>query len=205
MLALPTLPVPAPDSLKQHPCVWLAIALSGIAFALAQTLGLDAMSEWFLPSSMRELGSTKLFWQFWSPSFIHYTFLHFITNIYLWWLYGSTIEKHGHRFLLNLFLIGALISNTAQWLILGPNFGGLSGVMYAALGYCVVMEKVGQKKDFRVDDQLTIVVLLLIPISASGYFGKFADAAHISGCLCGAGLALLSLYNDKIFFAKQKT
>lgn len=50
---------------------------------------------------------------------------------------GGQIEQRlGSGKLLILLLVGAALPNIAEFFASGPLFGGLSGVVYALLGYC---------------------------------------------------------------------
>ncbi|MFT4993280.1 MAG: GlpG protein [Paraglaciecola sp.] len=76
-------------------------------------------------------------WRIVGPALIHFSFLHIAFNLMWWWMLGKQIEsKFGLSSLLALFVFSAILSNIGQLLISGPNFGGLSGVVYALVG-CV--------------------------------------------------------------------
>lgn len=76
-------------------------------------------------------------WRIIGPALIHFSFLHIAFNLMWWWMLGKQIEsKFGMSSLLVLFVFSAVLSNIAQLLVSGPNFGGLSGVVYALVG-CV--------------------------------------------------------------------
>ena len=70
------------------------------------------------------------------PAFFHFSWLHIVFNTMWWWQLGGAIEKvAGKMLLINLFLISAIASNLGQFLVSGDNFGGLSGVVYAVVGF----------------------------------------------------------------------
>lgn len=53
-----------------------------------------------------------------------------------WWYLGGQVEKRlGAGKLLQIALVAAFMSGWAQSLFSGSNFGGLSGVVYALMGY----------------------------------------------------------------------
>ena len=73
----------------------------------------------FFESPLRLLG----------PALFHFSWLHIVFNTMWWWQLGGSVERVlGKGALINLFLITALFSNLGQFMVTGPNFGGLSGV-----------------------------------------------------------------------------
>ncbi len=50
---------------------------------------------------------------------------------------GDVEKKMGTLKLLNITLATAALSGVGQFLMNGPNFGGLSGVVYGLLGYVI--------------------------------------------------------------------
>jgi len=181
------------ESLQQHYIVWLIIGLSSIPYLILQQYGLDAISQWFVPESLTELFEPFSLWRLWTPTFVHYTLPHLIVNLYLWWLFASKIESESRFELISLITIAAAGANICQWSFVGPNFGGLSGVVYALMAYLYLMHRFGGKISYRIDNKLALLMLALIPLSATGLLGKLSNYAHIGGLVCGALFAGLYL------------
>jgi len=81
-------------------------------------------------------------WRYFTPAFIHFSVLHLVFNLLWWWYLGGQIEQRlGSGKLLILLLVGAALPNLAEFFASGPLFGGLSGVVYALLGYCWLRSK----------------------------------------------------------------
>lgn len=123
------------------------------------------------------------------PAFFHFSLLHIAFNTMWWWQLGGAIEQRmGKWELIQLFLISAICSNLGQYLVSGPNFGGLSGVVYAVVGYVWWASWLAPEKGLTISKPiigfLMVWLLLgyaqLLPIN-------MANTAHsvglISGCL----------------------
>ena len=106
---------------------------------------------------------------------------------------ATKIEPNSTRDFLLFFIITAAFSNTCQWLMTGNEFGGLSGVNYALMGYLLVGEKLAGIKEYRLDPVLVGLLFLLIPLGFSEQIGKFANYAHLGGLFIGALLACINL------------
>jgi len=180
---------------------WLSLLIgivSCLSFALLQFNGLSAIGGWFLPRQLVEIPARIL--NVWTPSFVHYTWLHLLTNLYLWWQFAPPLEAEGRRRFLLLLLTGAGASNMLQWAFDGPNFGGLSGVIYFLFALSWVINRYSDVPRYKIDPIITIGLLVMLPLAASGQFGKFADVAHFSGLLLGGlvGFVLVKAGNKSV-------
>jgi len=189
------------DTDKQVPLVWLVIIMSCIPFAIYQSEGLAEISAWFMPTQLTQLLEPLNTWKLWSPTFVHYTFPHLLTNITLWWLFAGKIERESRIELFVIFTLIATCANLSQWYMTGPKFGGLSGVVYGLMGYLTVHYYVGNKKKYHIDPALVILMLALIPLSFSDMLGKLSIYAHIGGLISGCLLAFAHLS----FYSRYKT
>ncbi len=67
---------------------------------------------------------------------MHFSLMHILFNLLWWWYLGGAVEKRlGSGKLIVITLISALLSGYVQQKFSGPWFGGLSGVVYALMGY----------------------------------------------------------------------
>ncbi|BCE00173.1 rhomboid family intramembrane serine protease [Marinicellulosiphila megalodicopiae] len=147
-----------------------------------------------MPANKGELISK--FWTVITPSFIHYTLLHLMTNLYLFWLLGAQLEKHSKMQFIAFVMATAVISNCVQWIVVGPNFGGMSGVVYALLGFIWITQYF--KSSYYIDNSIAMVLLVLIPIGFTGWIGKLANYAHVSGLISGIIIGLFSLFINQL-------
>ena len=94
-------------------------------------------------------------WKFFIPTqilthmFMHGGPMHILFNM-LWMKdLGKIIEKEkSSNFLLTFIVIIGTLSNFAQFLVSGPNFGGMSGVVYGLLGYLWMYKRMNSAAAF---------------------------------------------------------
>src|SRR6056300_912827 len=81
-------------------------------------------------------------WRLITPMFIHFSLTHLAFNCLWVYVIGSKIELiDGYFTFINLVIFSSIISNLAQHYFGGSAlFGGLSGVIYGLLGYCMIIE-----------------------------------------------------------------
>ncbi len=86
------------------------------------------------------LATSGEYWRLLTPVFLHFGWLHITFNSLWTWELGALIEQRlGTVALVLLVVCCGVGSNIAQYLWSGPTlFGGMSGVVYALLGFCWV-------------------------------------------------------------------
>ncbi|MFQ6372844.1 rhomboid family intramembrane serine protease GlpG [Shewanella sp. YIC-542] len=129
-------------------------------------------------------------WQFWrvfTPSLLHFSALHIVFNLMWWWVLGGKIENQlGSTALLMILLVSGTLPNLLQYVVVGPNFGGLAGVVYGLLGYSWVMGRLKPAAGVSVQPALVGFMLLWLVFGFSGMFGmNIANTAHLAGLLVG--------------------
>lgn len=132
-------------------------------------------------------------WRLLTPALLHLGALHIIFNL-MWWLdLGRTIERFqsGQRLLL-VTVVSAALSNTAQFLMTGPGFGGLSGVVYALLGYLWVFGRVCPQAGYGLRREVVIMMLVWLLVCMTGLVGNIANTAHVVGLLSGCAMGGLA-------------
>ena len=125
-------------------------------------------------------------WRPITPIFLHFNFLHILFNMF--WLHdlGGQIEKRkGPKFFLSFILIIALVSNFTQFMISGPAFGGMSGVVYGLFGYVWVKTRLDPADGFRLDPMVAMIMFGFFIICFTGMFGGIANWAHAGGLAVG--------------------
>ena len=141
------------------------------------------------------------FWRLITPIFLHFGFMHIVFNSLWCWELGRRIEAAlGSLNIAGLVLATAALSNFAQHTVSGPVlFGGLSGVVYALLGFSWVAGRLNAR--WRVLVPATPIMLFMVGwllicmlgvVNVLGF--SVANAAHLGGLLSGGALgALLAL------------
>lgn len=130
-------------------------------------------------------------WRWVSHAFLHFSLLHILFNLVWWWFLGGQLEKRlGTGKLLEITLLSAVLSGYGQAVFSGNMFGGLSGVVYALMGYCWLSgERAPERGVFMQRSLMAFAVVWLL----AGYFDMFgfsiANAAHVGGLAVGLMLA----------------
>jgi GlpG protein len=172
--------------LKQAPLTASILAICLVIYLLAM-VGVSAPYLWLKIQPIAMLVDTGQWWRLLGPALIHFSVLHIAFNLLWWWTLGKQIEiTFGLSSLLLLFVFSAVVSNIAQLMVSGPNFGGLSGVVYALVG-CVWW--LGWlKPSWGLSIPKPIVVFLLVWLVV-GYLDvlpvHMANTAHTVGLTCG--------------------
>lgn len=136
------------------------------------------------------LGSGQL-WRLFTPALMHFSLPHILFNLLWVWVAGRGIEYlHGRWTLLGLVLFSALASNLAQFWVSGPMFGGMSGVVFALLGYAWLWDRRGERPAIGLPPALMGLMLLWLVLGFAGVLelfgvGAIANTAHLVGLVAG--------------------
>lgn len=134
-------------------------------------------------------------WRLITPDFLHFSVMHILFNAVMLWFLGSQVEwMDGKGRFVALFLVTSLASNTLQYLVSGPLFGGLSGVVYGVLGYCWLSQQRLPRFQFPpalVTFALVWMIIGFTPLPVMLGIGRMANEAHLGGFLGGLLMALL--------------
>jgi membrane associated rhomboid family serine protease len=125
-------------------------------------------------------------WRLFTPMFLHFGWLHILFN--LLWLrdLGSMIEaRKGPWLLLLLVLVIAGSSNLAQYLVSGPTFGGMSGVVYGLLGYMWMQGKFDPASRLSLEPQTVTMMIVWFFLCLFGLVGPIANTVHGVGLVVG--------------------
>jgi GlpG protein len=132
-------------------------------------------------------------WRLITPIFIHYGIMHIFFNML--WLrdLGSMIEgRQSTLHLLIMVVVFAAGSNFAQYYFRGPAFGGMSGVVYALLGYIWIRGKFDPGSGLFLHPTTVTTSLVWFVLCFTGVLGSVANFAHGAGLLMGVAWGYLS-------------
>lgn len=151
-------------------------------------------SDQWLQEMMNERSMSQILhgqvWRLVTPIFLHFGILHLLFNMF--WLrdLGAAVEfRRGTMTLIWLVLGSAVASNVAQFLWNGPNFGGMSGVVYALFGYVWVKGKLQPHLGLGMNQQTVTIMLIWLVACMFGLLGPIANAAHVAGLIVGCAVA----------------
>lgn len=133
------------------------------------------------------------------PALFHFSWLHIVFNTMWWWQLGGSIEKaFGKASLLKLFLATALASNIGQFMVDGPNFGGLSGVVYGLVGYVWWLGWLMPEKGLSLSKPIIGFMLFWLLLGYTTILPfNIANTAHLLGLISGCGLAYIKFLKEK--------
>ena len=140
-------------------------------------------------------------WRLITPMFIHFSLTHLVFNCLWIYVLGLKIEQiDGHITFLNLVIFSSIISNLAQHFF-GESalFGGLSGVIYGLLGYCMIIEIDTKQERYDLPPALYLFMLIWLILGFLGIlnlfgFGNVANYAHLGGLISGIIFAMITRY-----------
>jgi GlpG protein len=134
-------------------------------------------------------------WRLLGPAFFHFSWLHIVFNTMWWWQLGGSIEKTlGKGTLINLLLISAIFSNLGQFFVSGANFGGLSGVVYALVGFIWWYGYLAPEKGLSLSKPIIGFLLFWLLLGFIDVLPvNVANTAHLLGLISGCLLAVFSV------------
>ena len=131
-------------------------------------------------------------WRLITPMFIHFSFAHLAFNCLWIYILGEKIEKFDGSFVFFcLVIFSAIFSNSLQFFWSNTSlFGGLSGVIYALIGFCMVNEMDSPYGRYDIPHGLYLFMIIWLVLGFLGIvemfgFGAVANFAHLGGLISG--------------------
>jgi GlpG protein len=171
------------------PVVRLVFVLCVLVYLSPLLVGDQLYRVLFFVPDLADLAAQP--WRLITPMLLHLGALHIIFNLLWWQILGGIIERFQSSLqLVWVTLLTAAVSNLAQFLATGPNFGGLSGVVYGLLGYLWLYGRINPSAGYGIPRPVVIFMLAWLVICWVGLSDLVANEAHfaglVSGCLLGA-------------------
>ena len=129
-------------------------------------------------------------WRLITPIFLHFGIMHLVFNMF--WLrdLGFIVEtRRGTLFMGVLVIVIAIASNLGQYYWAGPNFGGMSGVVYGLLGYVWIKGRIDPMSGIGIRQETVAFMLVWLVACMTGFLGPVANSAHVVGLGVGVVFA----------------
>ena len=201
--------MPAMPSPRQFPATLGLLLLSALGALIGMQLVAGGLLPWltFEPLEIKaqgvEFGSWAQamargeLWRLITPAFLHFSGFHILFNGLWLWELGRRLEAvMGWQTYLLFALVTALAANVAQQLLGSSLFGGMSGVVYALIGYIWMRQRYAPHPVLAIPPGLIGFMLVWLLLGLSGIIDRFipgsvANGAHLGGLLAGMAWALL--------------
>lgn len=136
-------------------------------------------------------------WRYFTHAFMHFSLMHILFNLLWWWYLGGAVEKRlGSGKLIVITVISALLSGFIQHKFGGPWFGGLSGVVYALMGYVWLRGERDPESGVYLQRGLILFSLVWLVAGWFDLFGmSIANGAHVAGLVVGLAMAFADTQN----------
>ncbi len=174
--------------------VWTGFGQEIDSLRLLTIVDFEVQGSQVLFPGLHWLAQEGEWWRLLSPVLLHFNVSHLVFNSLWIWVLGRHLERAAGALRL-LLLVSALgiVANIAQFLETGPLFGGLSGVAFGLLAYCLIMQGHRRYSGFRLSTAMWIFAIVYISIGFTPFtsalgLGQMANAAHLSGLIGGAFL-----------------
>ncbi len=136
-------------------------------------------------------------WRLVSPMFLHFSFAHLAFNCLWIYILGEKIERvDGSLTFMTIVIFTAASSNSLQFFWNGSSlFGGLSGVIYGLIGFCMIIEMDSPRDIYDIPPGLYIFMIIWMILGFIGAlelfgFGSVANFAHLGGLVSGIIFAM---------------
>lgn len=177
--------------------VTLSIMLLCVVIFILQQLGFNQQIFQILHFPALD-GQQWQLWRWLSHAVLHFSVMHIAFNILWWWQLGGDIEKRlGGLKLLQIFAISSALSGAGQYWVEGANFGGLSGVVYALVGYLWVVSTKAPQMGLTIPRQIVGFMLVWLVLGYMQPFMAIANTAHLAGLIAGVGIGLVDAMKAK--------
>lgn len=140
-------------------------------------------------------------WQVWrwvTHALLHFSLLHIVFNLLWWWYLGGDIEKTlGSKKIMQIFLVSAVLSGVGQYWAGGANFGGLSGVVYACVGYLWLIGVRAPHLKLGIPNALAVFMLVWLVLGFVQPYMAIANVALLTGLAAGVLMAFIDVSKRK--------
>jgi GlpG protein len=130
-------------------------------------------------------------WRLVTPAFIHFGPWHLLFNMWMLLDFGRIVERRrGSLWMAAMAVVIAIPSNLAQYRWDGPEFGGMSGVLYGLFGYVWMKHRYDPSAGIRLNPRFIVVMVGWFFLCMTGKVGPIANMAHSVGMVTGMAIGL---------------
>jgi GlpG protein len=149
-------------------------------------------------------------WRLFTPCLLHGGFLHILFNMLWIWVLMPQVEDRLPKWkLLPFILVVGVVANLAQYLVSGPYFVGISGVVVGLVGFIWIRQRKAPWEGYPLNKLtitfvlvfvgamflLEIISLVTTALTAAELSANIANTAHIVGGLVGMALGALPFFS----------
>ncbi|MCM5703620.1 rhomboid family intramembrane serine protease [Larsenimonas salina] len=183
--------------------IYVMMSVASVEFITAFTIvPMTLTSQGLEAGTLSQAFATGQFWRLLSPVFLHFGWMHLVFNMVWLWYFGRQVEEYQGRLrFLALVVASGVFANLAQYMTGTLLFGGMSGVIYALMGYVWLWSRVPDSR-FEVPTALVLfmvgwMVLCMTPLAGAIGFPNVANEAHLGGLFAGLIIGKLTLLARK--------
>lgn len=180
------------SKLREVPVISMMLLISVSASLLLLYTGLsDEVFSLFRMGTWGYIFESGQFWRVVTPVFLHFSEMHLAFNMVMLWYFGRQLERReGYQLLIPLLLLFTIVPNLAQYFAEGIRFGGMSGVVYALLGYCWLYNRLTGRALYQFPGAIMGLMVAWLIIGFTGILTSFgfppmANVAHLGGLVIG--------------------
>lgn len=191
------------QAFRETPLSMYLITAGIVVFLLQRQMGLMEylaflpFEEWHFTESQRVLPALAdqlpwlQPWRFFTPALLHFGVAHIVFNALCLWNFSRQIERReGKLVTLLLMVVSGVFSNTLQAMMVGPGFGGLSGIAYAMLGFIWIRQLVPAGSGYALSASSLLFALAWFGMGIMAEFQgtRFVDTQAMANYCHGGGL-----------------
>jgi GlpG protein len=122
-----------------------------------------------------------------TPIFVHVNPWHPYST---WWFYDLARSSSAPRFsrFAIMVLVIALVSNVSEFVVSGPMFAGMSGVVYGLFGYAWVRGRLNPTSGLYLRPDVAVWMMAWFALCFVMPGMNVANTAHAAGLACGAAI-----------------
>ncbi len=179
---------------------WVTYLLFGVSIAVFVCYKIPAQPLGAPGSGVEEIWAHDQYWHIITDAFIHLEPLHLAFNIYWFYLLGSLVERQMGWFRFILFILASDLVSSSFQLATGNSGIGLSGVVYALVGYMLLTRRRYLEIAQLMHDGNAIVLVgwlfLCIALTWLNIL-NIGNAAHFSGIIFGIAVGAAVVLHPK--------